>query len=190
MELSTIMLVVAATFGICWLFDAGFTKIFRGKTQHRTGLSVRLSKKYGLFGIILAVLGVAAMAHGSRGETALLVGGIVVLLVGIGLMVYYLTFGVYYDADSFILTTFGKKSVTYRHCDIRTQQLYLSGGQTVIELQLKDGRTVLLQSGMEGVYPFLDAAFEGWCRQKGKRKEDCPFHDPDNSCWFPAAEVE
>lgn len=190
MEFIAAALVAAATFGICWLIDKGFTKAFRNKDQHHTGLSVRLSKKYGLFGIILAVLGVAAIFRGTDGAALLLAGGIVVLLTGIGLMVYYLSFGIYYDADSLILTTFGKKSVTYRHGQIRSQQLYLSGGQTVIELYFQDGRTVLLQSGMEGVYPFLDTAFEGWCRQRGLQKENCSFHDPDNSCWFPTGEAE
>ena len=29
-----------------------------------------------------------------------------------------------------------------------------------------------------------------WLAQTGKRKEDCDFYDPDNSCWFPPAEQE
>ena len=57
-----------------------------------------------------------------------------------------------------------------------------------LELHLQDGRTVSLQSTMTDVYPFLDAAFAGWCRQNGKRAEDCPFYDPENSRWFPGLE--
>ena len=26
-----------------------------------------------------------------------------------------------------------------------------------------------------------------WLAQTGKKKEDCPYYDPDNSCWFPRA---
>ena len=188
MQLLSVILVAAATFGVCFLIDKGFTKVFRSKAQHFSGLSVRLSKKYGAFGLILFVLGVAAIFAGLSDTWLLCAGGVMLALLGIGLVVYYMTFGVFYDNDSFILTTFGKKSTTYRYRDIKAQQLYNSSGSIVVELHMVDGRAVQLQAGMVGLYPFLDKAFEGWCRQKGLRKEDCTFHDPDNSCWFPSAE--
>ena len=121
----------------------------------------------------------------------LLVGGIAVLLIGLGLITYYLTFGIFYDADTFLYTSFGKKSVEYRFGDILSQQLYVvQGGGIIIELHLKDGKAVSLQSAMEGTYPFLDHAFAAWCRQTGRDPESCDFHDPSQSLWFPAEEVE
>ena len=42
---------------------------------------------------------------------------------------------------------------------------------------------------MNGAYPFLDAAFSGWCRQKGIDADSCAFHDPANHLWFPAEEA-
>jgi len=114
--------------------------------------------------------------------------GVLLLTVGGALIVYYMTFGVYYDRESFLLTSFGRRNTNYRYGQIKGQQLYLSGGRTIIELHMDDGRTVQLQSGMTGVYPFLDTAFAGWCTQKNIPKESCGFHDPDNSCWFPAME--
>lgn len=189
MDFLAIILVAGLTFGVCFLLDKGFTKVFRGTEQHKSGLSVRLSKAYGSGGLLLTVLGVAAVFSGMKNSTVLLVGGIFVALLGIGLIVYYMTFGVYYDEESFVLTTFGRKSTTYTFRDIRAQQLYtVTGGSTLIELHLRDGRTVSLQSTMTGVYPFMDTAFAGWCRQTGKRAEDCTFHDPDNSRWFPGLE--
>lgn len=184
-----IIVMAAATFGVCFLLDKGFTKVFRGTQQHKTGLSVRLSKRYGSGGLLLVVLGLAAVFSGVTNGKVLLVGGIFVALLGIGLIVYYMSFGIYYDADSFVLTTFGRKSVTYAFRDIRAQQLYtVTGGSTLIELHLRSGRTVSLQSTMTGVYPFLDAAFASWCRQTGRSAEDCPFHDPASSRWFPGLE--
>lgn len=183
-----IILIAAVTFGICFLFDKGFTKIFRGQVQHMSGLSVRLNKKYATFGIVLAALGVAAIFAGINGQTALLFGGIIVVLIGIALIIYYVTFGVFYDEDGFVLTTFGKRSTTYAYSDIQGQLLYTSYGTILIELHMKDGRAVGLQSGMVGVYPFLDAAFQAWCRQTGRIAEECDFHDPDNSLWFPTVE--
>lgn len=189
MDYVAIVLIGALTFGICFLADKGFTKIFRGKKQHKTGLSVRLSQHYGGAGVVLGLLGVVAIFEGAKGSTVLLVGGCVVLLLGIALMVYYMSFGIYYDDDSFVLSTFGKKSVTYSCADIQGQRLYqVTGGSVLIELHLCDGRTVGLQSTMKGVYPFLDAAFASWCRQKGIDEESCDFHDPSLSHWFPEVE--
>lgn len=189
MELISVLLIAAVTFGVCFLVDKGFTKAFRGKPQHRSGLSVRLNKRYGAVGLIVAFLGIAAVVTGP-GTSWLLFGcGWVLIALGAALVVYYMTFGIFYDEDSFILTTFGKKSVIYQYGDIQSQQLYNSYGNVLIELHMRDGRAVQLQAGMEGVYPFLDKAFLGWLRQNGKRQEDCPFHDPSNSCWFPPMEA-
>lgn len=188
MEYLGVVLVAAVTLGLCWLVDKGFTKLFRSQAQHHSGLAVRLNKKYGAFGLILAVLGIVAIFTGARETVVLLVGGCIVALMGAALVVYYMTFGVFYDADSFLLTTFGKKSTAYQFKDIRCQQLYQSYGSVVVELQMTDGRTVHLQAAMPGVYPFLDHAFSAWCRQTGRDPENCPHHDPENHCWFPKAE--
>lgn len=190
MDFIAVIIVAAVTFFVCFLLDRGFQKTFRGKAQHKTGLSVRLNKKYGAFGLIFIMLGVGAVFSGWGESWALTIGGGVVGLIGTGLVVYYMTFGVFYDEESFVLTTFGKKSKTYRFSDIQRQQLYNSYGNILIELQMTDGRTVQLQAGMLGVYPFLDKAFAGWCRQKGIRQEDCTFYDPQNSCWFPGEEEQ
>lgn len=189
MEFLLILLIGAVTFGVCFLLDKVFTRTFRGRPQHKTGLSVRLSQHYGGAGVVLLLLGVLAVFQGWGSSTLLLIGGGFVAVLGIALIVYYMSFGIYYDADSLILTTFGKKGAVYSFSDIQGQKLYrVTGGSVVIELYLRDGRTVSLQSTMKGVYPFMDAAFAGWCRQRGVVTEDCPFHDPQNSCWFPGVE--
>ena len=184
------ILVAAAVFGLCFAVDKGFAKSFRNQIQHKSGLSVRLSKRYALFGLILTVVGILAICMGLTDGTVLLWGGVIVLLMGAGLITYYLTFGIFYDADSFIFTTFGKKSVVYSFSDIREQKLYVvQGGSIIVELHMADGRAVSLQSTMEGTYPFLDHAFAAWCRQTGRNPEECEFHDPSNSLWFPMEEA-
>lgn len=190
MQIAGVILIAAVTFGICYLFDKGYTNTFRNKVQHQSGLAVRLNKQYAVWGLGLTLLGILAIITGVTDGKVLLVGGIIVLLAGLGLIVYYMTFGVFYDDDSFIFTTFGKKSVTYQFSDIVSQRLYMvQGGNVVIELHLKDKRAVSVQSGMEGTYPFLDHAFSAWCRQTGRDPESCDFHDPSNSIWFPMEEV-
>ena len=184
------ILVAAAVFGLCFAVDKGFAKSFRNQIQHKSGLAVRLSKRYALFGLILTVVGILAICMGLTDGTVLLWGGVIVLLMGAGLITYYLTFGIFYDADSFIFTTFGKKSVVYSFSDIREQKLYVvQGGSIIVELHMADGRAVSLQSTMEGTYPFLDHAFAAWCRQTGRNPEECEFHDPSNSLWFPMEEA-
>ena len=72
----------------------------------------------------------------------------------------------------------GKEKFNYRVCAVIISE----------ELYLKDGSTVSLQSTMDGVYPFLDTAFAGWCLQTGRDPESCDFHDPSKSLWFPPVE--
>ena len=190
MNMLAVVLVIGATFGVCFLIDKGFTKIFRSQVQHISGLAVRLNKRYAVFGLILTVLGILAVITGVTDGPVMLWGGVVVLLMGLGLIVYYLSYGVFYDDDSFLFTTFGKKRRTYRYSDIVHQQLYIiQGGNVVIELHMKDNRAVSLQASMVGTYDFLDHAFAAWCRQKNKNPADCAFHDPDNSIWFPMEEA-
>lgn len=185
--MAVIILVAVVTFGICYLFDKGFQKYFRNKKQHRSGLAVRLNKMYSIAGVLLSVLGVIAVANGAVENNILLYGGLLVLLVGVSLCIYHLSFGIFYDEDSFVYTAFGKKDITYRYRDILTQKLYvITGGSIVVELHMTDGKAVSVQSNMNGAYPFLDAAFSSWCRQKGVEPESCQFHDPANHLWFPS----
>ena len=185
--MAVIILVAVVTFGICYLFDKGFQKYFRNKKQHRSGLAVRLNKMYSIAGVLLSVLGVIAVVNGAVENNILLYGGLLVLLVGVSLCIYHLSFGIFYDEDSFVYTAFGKKDITYRYRDILTQKLYvITGGSIVVELHMADGKAGSVQSNMNGAYPFLDAAFNGWCRQKGVEPESCQFHDPANHLWFPS----
>ena len=184
------ILVVAGVFLLCYLVDKGFTKLFRGTVQHQSGKSVRLSKRYGSIGAIMFALGVAAAFMGINDkEWALMGGGCILVLMGIALVVAYLSFGIYYDEDSFILSKFGKPSVTYYFKNIRSQQIYLASGNVVIELHMADGTHFQVHTGMLGMYQFMDHAFQAWLQQTGRSQEDCTWYDPDNSCWFPPFEA-
>ena len=186
----TTLLAVALTFGICFFVDKGYTKLFRSKQQHKTGLQVRLNKRYATIGLILCILGILAIFTGLGGENVLLIGGILVLGIGCGLTVHYMSFGIFYDADSFIHSSFGRKTVTYRFGDIRHQKLYMiQGGSILVELHMADGSAISIHTPMEGAYPFLDHAFHAWCHQTGRDPKGCTFHDPQNHLWFPNEEA-
>ena len=185
------ILVIAVTLALCFGADKLFTKLFRSAPEHQTGKAVRLPKMYGAFGLILAVIGLAAIISGVMDTPVLLFGGVFVIVLGICLVVYYMTFGIFYGDETFRLTTFGKRSGTYYYRDIRGQKLYLiQGGSVVIELHMTDGRTVQLQSTMDGAYTFLAHAYAAWVRQTGKTAAECAFHDPSNSLWFPTVDQE
>ena len=191
MQAIVILLIAALVFAVCWGVDKLFIRLFRSKAQHRSGLAVRSSKRYGLFGVIFTVLGILGIFSGTGGDKILLYAGIVVMLMGIALAVHYLSFGIFYDGESFLLCRFGRKDREHRYDEIVSQKLYtITGGSTVIELTLKDGSVLSLQSTMDGVYPFMDTAFAGWCLETGRRMEDCDFYDPSKSWWFPHEKEE
>ena len=189
MEFVVLILVVALVFGACFGVDKLFTKLFRNKQQHKSGKAVKLNKRYGSIGVIMFALGVAAVFMGIQDPWLLIAAGVILIVIGVCLVVYYLTFGIYYDEDTFLICAFRKKDRTYRFSDIQYQQLYIVSGQIVVELTLADGSVFQVQSGMDGMYPFMDHAFSAWLRQKGLTQEECPFYDPQNSCWFPVQEV-
>lgn len=184
------LVVAALVFGVCFLLDKLFTRLFRGQKQHKSGLAVRLQKKVALFGLFMSIIGLLGVLVGVGQSTVLLAGGAVVLLMGLALAAYYLSFGIFYDDESF-LRSFGKKSAAYRFEDIRAQKLYrLQGGSILVELHMADGSAVSVDTAMDGAYPFLDHAFCRWCVQTGCDPEQCEFHDPANSLWFPSVEEE
>ena len=84
----TTIIAVILTFGICFFVDKGYTKLFRSKKQHKTGLQVRVNKRYASIGLVLCILGILAVFTGFGGETVLLIGGIAytigAILYGIG----------------------------------------------------------------------------------------------------------
>ena len=189
MEFILILLMAAAVFGICHFVDKCFAKAFRSKAQHRSGLAVRVSKLYGIFGVILICLGILALCTGIAGSTVLIFGGIFVMFMGVWLACIYLFTGIFYDGESFLHCRLGKQDASYSYRDIKGQKLYLiQGGSIVIELHMADGTAVSLQSTMDGVYPFLDTAFAGWCMLTGTDPQSCDFHDPSQSLWFPTVE--
>jgi hypothetical protein len=191
MKFIPIILIAGLVFLICWLVDKGFTKLFRGQTQHMSGLSIRPNKRYGSMGIIIGMLGVAGILAGiTDGNAAVIVGGGILVLAGIGLAIYYVSTGIFYDEDTFLYSNFGKKTRTYRYNQIRHQQLYtVQGGSIIVELHMSDGTAVLVQSNMVGYDKFLDTAFLGWVRQKNiDVRTGCAYHDPSKGCWFPSQE--
>jgi hypothetical protein len=189
MEFPIILIAVAVTFALCYLADKGFTKLFRSKPQHVSGKALRLNKRFASVGLVLVFLALAVFIGNTDGNTALTVGGIILVVVGIGLVVYYLSTGIFYDDDTFLYTTFGKQSRAYRYSDVLHQQLYIvQGGSFIIELHMRDGSAVQVLSQMPDYDKFLNHACLQWSRQNGPGSKD-HICDPDNNIWFPEKEA-
>lgn len=101
MEAISIFVVAGLVFFLCWLVDRAFTKLFRSKAQQRSGMAVRANKRYGVFGVILSVLGILGIVAGTTNEKLFTYAGIIVLLMGLGLAVHYLSFGIFMTATAF-----------------------------------------------------------------------------------------
>ena len=184
------LLVAAATFGVMFLLDKGLTKLFRSRDQHRSGTAVRLKKQYGVFALVLMILGVLGVCFGiTEPSPMLVIAGALVAPGGAVLGIYYMTHGIFYDSDSFLHTTFGNRSRTCRYRDIRGQKLYrLQGGSYLVELYLTDGTAIPVQTSMEGALDFLDHASHARMRQLGLNSHECGWYEPDQCRWFPGEE--
>ena len=81
MNIVTILIIAALVFGVCFLIDKGFTKLFRSQAQHMSGKAVRLSKRYGSIGLLVAVLWLIGVFMGLPEDWVLIVGGALVVLM-------------------------------------------------------------------------------------------------------------
>lgn len=180
------LILAAGIFACCYAVDKGFAKLFRNRKEHKSGRAVKHNKRAALFGLVLAVLGIAGILAGLGGSLGLLILSAIVLLMAAGLLTYYLGFGIYYDETSFLVSSLTGKPVSRRYGDIQEQKLYVvQGGSVIVELHMADGSAVSIQSTMDGAYPFLDYAFARWCEQRGLDPDSCEFHDPSQYRWFP-----
>lgn len=184
------LLIAALTFGAMFLMDRTFTKIFRNQAQHHSGTAVRLKKGYGVAGVLLCAVALLCLTRFlAAGEKLMLLCFVVLLVMGGGLGAYYLTHGIFYDDETFLYTTLGKKGRDYRYAQIDGQKLYLlQGGGHLVELYMNDGSSVSIQTSMPGAYDFLDKACHARFRQLGINSAECDWFDAGNCCWFPPKE--
>ena len=180
------LLVIAATFGAMFLIDKGLTKLFRSRDQHHSGTAVRLKKHYGILSLAMMILGVLGiLTFFFDGNAILLLGGLLVAPGGVVLGIYYLTHGIFYNDESFLYVTFGNRSREYHYGDIRGQKLYeIQGGTLLVELHMADGKTVSVQTSMEGAKTFLDKAAHARMRQLGLNSHECQWFDETEGCCF------
>lgn len=188
MQIVAFLIFIGLIFGLCFLVDKLFTRLFRNRKEHRSGLAVHYNKRTALFGLLLAVLGIFSTITGVEKSRFLLIGGIVVLIGGILLLAYYLSFGIYYDDKTILVSGFLKKNRSFAYGDIVHQTVLIAGGSLMAEVYFENGSAITVQAHMDGGIAFLDYAFARWCEVKGLNPKECAFHDPSKFRWFPAEE--
>lgn len=173
----------AVVFLLCFLVDT-LVKLARRKKAVPTAC-VRPPRKSAIFGILLIFFPLMVLLWWmpKDGDTLLLVGSIIVLVMGIVLLVSHFSFSIRYDDDSFTCRTLGKKPMRYTYDQIRGQRSLLtrSGVNTTLFV---GGDTIVLYEAMQGASTFLSKAFFRWCEAKGI-DPDAVENNPRMLTWFP-----
>ena len=66
MQFVIVLLIAAAVFGVCYLVDKGFSKAFRGKAQHRSGMD-HIGAAYIIMFLKVLYTDVVLPGHGIQG---------------------------------------------------------------------------------------------------------------------------
>jgi len=181
------ILLVAVIFGLVALADFLLKKLFPKESAMKSGKAVRMPRYSAILGSIMTLLGIIALLFlPLEGETFLMVGCVVVLIMGVYLLVNHIRFGIFYDEEQFTYRTLTKKAKTYRYSDIEGQRAFLakSGLNTTLYAA---GDEIQLYSAMQGLGDFLNKAFFRWCEQKGI-DPDTVENDPSMLVFFPEPE--
>ena len=93
------LIVAALAFAVCYGLDKGFTRLFRNKKEHRSGRAVKHHKRLVTIGLLLTLVSLAGLLSSGEGFKGQLFMSLFVLVLAVGLTVYYLSFGIYYDQE-------------------------------------------------------------------------------------------
>lgn len=178
------ILLIAAIFGLVALVDFVIGRLFPKKEIQKTGNTVRLPRYSSILGLMMTLLALFALLFLDLSEnTALAVGCVVVLIMGIFLLVNFWRFGIWYDEEKFVYRTLTKREKTYYYKDITGQQAILakSGVNTTLFV---GGDALELYESMQGLGNFLSKAFYAWCRIK-EIDPDTVENNPQMLVYFP-----
>ena len=181
------ILLIAVIFGLVALVDLLLKKLFPKEDTMKSGKAVRMPRYSIILGILMTGLSfIALLFLPLEGETFLMLGCVIVLVMGLYLVINYTRFGIFYDDEQFTYRTLTQKAKTYRYSDIQGQRAFLakSGLNTMLYAA---GDEIRLYSAMQGLGDFLSKAFFRWCGQKGI-DPDTVENDPTMLLFFPDPE--
>lgn len=179
-----LILIGAATFGLCFVIDRLIQRLRRRRTGGAVPRIVRQPKRAAGIGIVLSVAGLALMLF-LRSPLGLW-GGLVIALMGAVLLGSYFLLFIEYDDEGFTYRTLKGKS-RFLYNQIRGEQAIAtrSGINAILYV---GNTTVEVSEAMDGVREFLQHAYYARCRQLHIEPESCPPPAPRELLWFPAPE--
>lgn len=181
-----LLLFAALVFGLCFLVDKLTGRLWEKAVRSPV---VRLPLRYPVAAALLTLTGVGVGIYAVMKRSVLFgVGAAVLLALAVYFLYCYRRMGIDYDGEGF---TFRKGRVSQRFAfgAIDGQRVAVSRRSFCLVLCL--GRDeVVIYGNMQGVRPFLDAAYQGWCRAKGLDPAAQDWHNPADFRWFPDQQVE
>lgn len=168
-------------FGLCFLADRLIGRVLR-RCQVRS--TVKPPLRYPILsGVLLAAAAGVAVYSIKADRLKYLPGAGIFLAVAVYALVYYRTTEITYDKTSFVFHR-GKQKARFLFGDIQGQRADVTRRTKCLVLCIGNEQ-VVIYSNMQGYRPFLAQAYEGWCAAKGLDPAGQPWHDPDDTRWFP-----
>lgn len=176
---------MALVFALCFLTDKLLQRLSKRADLGIGQSKVRLARANVIFGVILAVAGVALLLFfAARLGPAFYVMAAIIILLGLYLLLNYFMTGIDYSAEGFVYRRPGQKAQAFTYDQIRGQRSFAN--RAGINVMLYVGQEeVNLYSSMNGAQNFMRAAFNGWCKSRGLEPDESLAPNPGNMIWFP-----
>ncbi len=161
MKYVVLALLLAAVLGLCFLVDRGDAGKVGPGAARRTP-----PPRYPILSALLLGAVIPCAWYGIAGKAPMFLAG-AVLLAGMSLYAIstYRKTGIDYTEDGFTFRA-GRQTARFRYAQILGQRVSIARRSVCLVLCTEAGN-VVLQNNMQGFTRFLEAAYAGWCRQKG-----------------------
>lgn len=174
------VLLIGLIFGLIALVDQVVKRLFR---RRRPAPAVRLPGTGIFLGLAITLVAVASLLLLPSLSVTLKVLFCLLPLMGLYLVVHTLRFGIFYDEHGFRYRSGFGKERAFSYGDIRGQRSFLA--RSGVNVILYAGSEELsLYAAMKGLQPFLQTAFDGWCKATGT-DPDTVENNPDLLVFFP-----
>ena len=185
MKYVLLLLLCAVVFLVCFLIDKLFALIFPKSKTEKSGNVVRLPRRNAVAGVLLVFVPLVVLLFfiPEGGDTLMTVGCVTAIVLGVILLVNYLSFAIYYDDEGFVYKDLRRKKTSYHYSQIRGQRSVMTrSGVNSILFVGKDELNVY--STMQDLNAFLNKAFYKWCEIKQIDPASVE-NNPAMFTWFP-----
>lgn len=180
--------VCAVVFLVCFLVDKLFGLLFRKSKTEQSGNVVRLPRRNAIAGVLLSFVPLVVLLFfiPEGGDTLMLVGCIIAMVMGVLLLVNYFSFAIFYDDEGFVYRDLLRRKTAYHYNQIKGQRSVLTRSGVNSTLFVA-GDALNVYSTMQNLDRFLNHAFYRWC--ESKRIDPASVeNNPAMYTWFPDPE--